>query len=205
MMTVACMFTGSSSVVQIKRCVRDRVFAVIPAATGRGTYLTRDNRFADDQQEGRLLECGRCEIASPGETWLSFLPNLPSDLLAHSSDATGAAEVVAGESGIPALHHLLLVNVWFSVWVPDSASVQNGHNESLVSPFLHRCWCSAEIPSEEGASVVGLLGFLVDVLRPCTVLVDRHSDILCCVSHLQYMPVDIVLGDGRRWLTCDSQ
>ena len=42
MMTVTCMFTGSSSVVQIKRCVRDRVFAMIPAATGRGTYLTRD-------------------------------------------------------------------------------------------------------------------------------------------------------------------
>ena len=43
MMTVTCMFTGSSSyVVQIKRFVGDRVFAVIPAATGRGTYLTRD-------------------------------------------------------------------------------------------------------------------------------------------------------------------
>ena len=47
MMTVTCMFTGSSSyVVQIKRCVRDRVFAVIPAATGRGTYLTRDNNIS---------------------------------------------------------------------------------------------------------------------------------------------------------------
>ena len=46
MMTVTCMFTGSSSyVVQIKRCVRDRVFAVIPAATGRGTYLTRDTNI----------------------------------------------------------------------------------------------------------------------------------------------------------------
>ena len=38
------LWAGSSSyVVQIKRCVRDRVFAVIPAATGRGTFLTRDS------------------------------------------------------------------------------------------------------------------------------------------------------------------
>ena len=34
---------------------------------------------------------------------------IPTDLLEHSSDATGAAEVVAGVSGIPALHHLQLV------------------------------------------------------------------------------------------------
>ena len=26
-------------------CVRDRVFAVIPAATGGGTYLTRDTYY----------------------------------------------------------------------------------------------------------------------------------------------------------------
>ena len=41
--TLFRLWTGSSYVVQIKRCVRDRVFAVIPAATGRGTYLTRDS------------------------------------------------------------------------------------------------------------------------------------------------------------------
>ena len=52
---------------------------------------------------------------------------------------------------------------------------------------------------------VGPLGCLVDVLRPCTVLVESHSNVLCCVSHLQYMPVDVVLGDDRRWLPCDSQ
>ena len=44
--TLFRLWTGSSYVVQIKRCVRDRVFAVIPAATGRGTYLTRDTRKA---------------------------------------------------------------------------------------------------------------------------------------------------------------
>ena len=71
--------------------------------------------------------------------------------------------------------------------------------------FTDRCWCSADIPLEEGTSVVGLLGCLVDVLRPCTVLVESHSKVLCCVSHLQCMPVDVVLGDDRRWLPCDSQ
>ena len=75
----------------------------------------------------------------------------------------------------------------------------------VVGSFLDRCWCSAEIPLEEGTSVVGLLGCLVDVLRPCTVLVESHSKVLCCISHLQYMPVDVVLGDDRRWLPCDSQ
>ena len=78
--------------------------------------------------------------------------------------------------------------VFFRVWVPDRASVlQNWPNESLVGPFLDRCWCSAEIPLEEGTSVVGLLGCLVDVLRPCTVLVESHSKVLCCISHLQHM------------------
>ena len=96
--------------------------------------------------------------------------------------------------------------VCFRVWVPDSASVlQNWPNESLVGSFLDRCWCSTEIPLEEGTSVVGLLGCLVDVLRPCTVLEESHSKVLCCISHLQYMPVDVVLGDDRRWLPCDSQ
>ena len=96
--------------------------------------------------------------------------------------------------------------VCFRVWVPDSASVlQNWPNESLVGSFLDRCWCSAEIPLEEGTSVVGFLGCLVDVLRPCTVLVESHSKVLCCISHLQYMPVDVILGDDRRWLPCDSQ
>ena len=41
----------------------------------------------------------------------SFMQSIPTDLLEHSSDATGAAEVVAGVSGIPALPHLQLVNV----------------------------------------------------------------------------------------------
>ena len=136
----------------------------------------------------------------------SFMQSIPTDLLEHSSDATGAAEVVAGVSGIPALHHLQLVYVCFRVLVPDSASVlQNWPNESLVGSFHDRCWCSAEIPLEEGTSVVGLLGCLVDVLRPCTVLVESHSKVLCCISHLQYMPMDVVLGDDRRWLPCDSQ
>ena len=111
-------------------------------------------------------------------------------------------------SGIPALHHLhaACIYVCFRVWVPDSASVlQNWPNESLVGSFLDRCWCSTEIPLGEGTSVVGLLCCLVDVLRPCTVLVESHSKVLCCISHLQYMPVDVVLGDDRRWLPCDSQ
>ena len=117
----------------------------------------------------------------------------------------GAAKVVAGVSGIPALHHLHLVCVCFRVWVPYSANVlQNWPIESLVGPFLDRCWCSAEIPLEEGTSVVGLLGCLVDVLRPCTLLVESHSKVYCCVSHLQYIPVDVVLGDDWRWLPCDS-
>ena len=138
----------------------------------------------------------------------SFMQNIPTDLVEHSSDATGAAEVVAGVSGIAALHHIPLVYVCFRVWVPYRASVgrlHNGPNESLVGLFLDRCWCSVEIPLEEGTSVVGLLGCLVDVLRPCTVLVESHSKVLCCISHLQYMPVDVVLGDDRRWLPCDSQ
>ena len=137
----------------------------------------------------------------------SFMQSIPTDLLEQSSDATDAAEVVAGVSGIPALHHLQqVVYVYFRVWVPDSVSVlQNWPNESLVGPFLDRCWCSAEIPLEDGTSVVGLLGCLFDVLRPCTVLVESHSKVLCCVSHLQYMPVDVVLGDDRRWLPYDSQ
>ena len=41
----------------------------------------------------------------------SFMQSIPTDLLEHSSEATGAAEVVAGVSGIPALHHLQLVDV----------------------------------------------------------------------------------------------
>ena len=136
----------------------------------------------------------------------TFLQSLPTDLLEHSSDATGAAEVVAGVSSIPALHHIQPVNVLFSVWVPDSATVlQNGPNESLVGPFLGRCWCSAEIPLEEGTIVIGLLCCLADVLRPCTVLVESHYNTLCCVSHIQYTPVDVVLGDDWRWLPCDSQ
>ena len=122
------------------------------------------------------------------------------------SSSTGAAEVVAGVYCIPALHHPQLMNVCFRVWVPDSASVlQNWTYESLVGPFLDRCWCSVKIPLEEGTSVVGLLGCLVDVLRPCTVLVESYSKVLCCVSHLQYMPVDVILGDDRRWLPYDSQ
>ena len=46
---------------------------------------------------------------------------------------------------------------------------------------------------EEGTSVkiVCLLDCLFDVLSPCTVLVESHSKVLCCVSHLQYMPVDV--------------
>ena len=48
--TLFRLWTGSSYVVQIKRCVRDRVFAVIPAATGRGTYLTRDTNDAPTKQ-----------------------------------------------------------------------------------------------------------------------------------------------------------
>ena len=30
-------------------------------------------RSADDQHQGRLLDCGRCDIASPDGTWL-FVP-----------------------------------------------------------------------------------------------------------------------------------
>ena len=52
------MFTGSSSVVQIKRCVRDRVFAVIPAATGRGTYLTRDINMFKNKIDKYLVKEG---------------------------------------------------------------------------------------------------------------------------------------------------
>ena len=41
----------------------------------------------------------------------SFMQSIPTDLLEHSIDATGAADVVAGVSGIiPALHHLQLVS-----------------------------------------------------------------------------------------------
>ena len=110
----------------------------------------------------------------------SYMQSIPTDLLEHSSDATGAAEVVAGVSGIPALHHLQLVYVCFRVWVPDSASVLQN-------------W-------PEGTSVVGLLGCLVDVLRPCTVLVESHSKVLCGVSHLQYlwMLYLAMIGDGFR-------
>ena len=71
----------------------------------------------------------------------SFMQSIPTDLLDHSSDATGAAEVVASVSGIPVLHYLQLVYVCFRVCVPDSASVlQNCPNECLVGPFLDRCW-----------------------------------------------------------------
>ena len=41
----------------------------------------------------------------------SFMQSIATDLLEHSSDATGAAEVVAGVSGILELHHLQLVSV----------------------------------------------------------------------------------------------
>ena len=41
----------------------------------------------------------------------SFMQSIPTDLLEHSSDAIGAAEVVAGVSVILALHHLQLVYV----------------------------------------------------------------------------------------------
>ena len=41
----------------------------------------------------------------------SFRQSIATDLLEHSSDATGAAEVVAGVSGILVLHHLQLVYV----------------------------------------------------------------------------------------------
>ena len=77
---------------------------------------------------------------------------------------------------------------------------------SLVGLFLNRCWCSTEIPLEEVTSVVGLFGCLADVFRPCTVLVESHSKVLCCVSHLQYicpwMLYWAMIGDGFR--TCDS-
>ena len=54
----------------------------------------------------------------------SFMQSIPTDLLEQSSDATDAAEVVAGVSGIPELHHLQqVVYVCFRVWVPDSVSV----------------------------------------------------------------------------------
>ena len=49
------LWTGASSyVVQVKRCVRDRVFAVIPAATGRGTYLTRDNTKGGAEKDVKM-------------------------------------------------------------------------------------------------------------------------------------------------------
>ena len=38
--------------------------------------------------------------------FLNCMLSMPTDLLEHSSDATGAVEVVAGVSGILALHHL---------------------------------------------------------------------------------------------------
>ena len=53
--------------------------------------------------------------------------------------------------------------------------------------------------------LLALLTVWLHVLSPCTVLVESHSKVLCCVSHLQYMPVDVVLGDDRRWFPCDSQ
>ena len=49
--------------------------------------------IADDQQQGRLLH-------RQTRLGYSFLQSLPTDLLEHSSDATGAAEVVAGVSSI---------------------------------------------------------------------------------------------------------
>ena len=80
------------------------------------------------------------------------------------------------------------------MWVPDRSSVlQNGPNDCLVGPFLERRWCSAEIPLEEGTSVVGLLGCLVDVLRSCTVLVESHSKVLCCVSVTKWLVLFITI------------
>ena len=147
---------------------------------------------------------GRCKIALPDGTWLFVHAEYPN----RSAGALAVTLLVR-----PKLLQVYLayrrctissLYVCFRVWVPDRDSIlQNWPNESLVGPFLDRCWCSAEIPLEEGTSVVGLLGCLVDVLRPCTVLVESHCKVLCCISHLQHMPVDVV--HDRRWLPCDSQ
>ena len=40
--------------------------------------LSWNYTFADDQQQGRLLDCGRCEIASPDGTWLFVPAEYPS-------------------------------------------------------------------------------------------------------------------------------
>ena len=66
----------------------------------------------------------------------SFMQSIPTDLLEQSSGATGAAEVVAGVSGIPAFHHLQLVYVCFRVWVPDSASVFHNYLSRRIPPVF---------------------------------------------------------------------
>ena len=60
----------------------------------------------------------------------SFMQSIATDLLEHSSAATGAAEVVAGVSGILALHHLQLV------YVP-TASVGTSREEA--DAFVNIC------------------------------------------------------------------
>ena len=61
---------------------------------------------------------GDAKLYRQTELGSSFLQSILTDLLEHSSDATGAAEVFAGISGIPALHTLQLVNVCLRVGVP---------------------------------------------------------------------------------------
>ena len=92
------------------------------------------------QQQIRLLGRGRYETESPDELGSVSLQRLPTDC----RDTTGATEVVAGVSTVPALHHLHLVNVCLSVWIPDSASVlleeDTGVLLTMCSSFILLTW-----------------------------------------------------------------
>ena len=67
-----------------------------------------------------------------------------------------------------------------TVQVADSASVfQNGPNECFLTIVAAR---RIVLDLYQGTCVVGLLGCLVDLIRPITMLVKRHAKVLCCVS-----------------------
>ena len=95
-------------------------------------------------------QTGLCRVSQPIclsiAVTLLVRPKLLQVYLAYwrctiSSDATGAAEVVAGVSGIPALHHLQLVYVPWHTGVAPSPACICSYTISRHTQGRSRCFC----------------------------------------------------------------
>ena len=117
--------------------------------------------------------------------------------------AAGCLVIPHHEPGCPTLYRFRLLDILAGVRVPCGRGVfDDGSDQASITLGLDFPGTSGYIPSEEAECIVGLLGFVVNVLIPGQVVGDCDTKVFARGNCCEVMAMNGVVGSDGSAFPC---